>query len=289
MLATVALIGVGLLLLGAAPVSADDDLEACLARNLPTTDDVRIISATRRSASGESTELRLRSLGRRRADEQRVLVQFLAPEELRDAELLILDLEPGRRPVFWAYSPGLDSPRELKGPDVADQLLGTDFGWEELMLARGALGWEGATRLPDETLDGRPVLVLELRPPPEHSHYGRILARVDRELCVALELDLFGHDGKPRRVLRVDPTSVEHIGTYRVARELHIRDLDRKTESTVRIETVVSGLEIPDLLLDPKGLGHVRPDLDLDANGQPIRVRVQTLGDDDAVPGDKEP
>ena len=162
----------------ALPVAAVGEEQCLTARPVPG-DDVRAVKVTTTSGDGPPAVLHLQTFGRRSATSRRVLVRFSHPRELRDSALLIVD-EAGP-PRLWLSSPELGRVRELSA-DVNTRLLGTYFGWEDVVLAQGLVGWDHAKPLRRERLGEHDTLVVDLRPKPGTSHYARVLAWLGRAL-----------------------------------------------------------------------------------------------------------
>ena len=242
-------------------VARSADFEHCLTANAPVADDVRVVRITTTTGEGKPASMQLQTFGRRASGARRILVRFADPAELGDAYFLIVDDGPTTR--YYVSSPELGPARQVPGEEVGRNLFGTDFAWEDSLLAQGLLEWEGAVKLRDETVAGRPTWVVELEPEPGMSSYTRIVAWIDHEHCLPLKADMYS-GGKRVRSLETEARSVIRIGTQAIPHETTIRDLSKGTSSTAVIQAVIPGLRIPDEILRVEGLGRYRPRVVLD-------------------------
>ena len=242
--------------------------ERCLTARPVPGDDVRALKITTTAGDGPPAVLHLQTFGRRSSTSRRVLVRFSYPRELRDSTLLIVD-EAGP-PRLWLSSPELGGVRELSD-DVNTPLLGTYFGWEDVVLAQGLVGWDHAKPLRRERLGEHDTLLVELRNRPGTSHYARVRAWLDLESCLPLKLELFETPDRVRRVVENRPSSILQIGGRAIPYQTTIRDLQAGTQSTSVIQAIIPGLHIPDEILQAESLGRYRPSIVLDgSDGRPI-------------------
>jgi hypothetical protein len=249
------------LVLAWSPAARSADLEHCLTANAPVADDVRVVRITTTTGKGEPAQLQLQTFGRRSKGARRILVRFADPGELDDSYFLIVDDGPTTR--YYVNSPELGAARRVPGEKIGRNLFGTDFAWEDVLLAQGLLEWQGAVQLREETVAGRPTWVLELEPEPEASSYARIVAWIDHEHCLPLKADMY-RGGKRVRSLQTEARSVIRIGNRAIPHEITIHDVGKGTSSTAVIQAVVPGLRIPDEILSVEGLGRYRPRIVLD-------------------------
>ena len=260
-------IATGIVILALAlPVRAE--AERCLEMRPVPGDDVRAVKVTTRIGEGPPAVLHMQTFGRRSSTSRRVLVRFTHPRELRDSALLIVD--DAGPPRLWLSSPELGGVRELSA-EVNTRLLGTYFGWEDVVLAQGLIGWDNAKSLRRERLGEHDTLVVDLKPEPGTSHYARVRAWLDLDSCIPLKLELFDTDTHLRRIVENRPSSILRMGGRAIPHETAIRDLQAGTESRSVLLAIIPGLSIPDEILQVESLGQYRPRVVLDGDdGRPM-------------------
>lgn len=250
----------------ALPVQAAE--ERCLSLDPVPGDDVRAVKVTTTTGEGPPAILHLQTFGRRSSTSRRVLVRFSHPRELRDSSLLIVD--DAGPPRLWLSSPELDGVRELSA-EVNTRLLGTYFGWEDVVLAQGLVGWDSAKALRRERLGEHDTLVVDMQPKPGTSHYARVRAWLDLESCIPLKLELFDTATHLRRVVENRPSSILQLGGRAIPHETSIRDLQAGTESRSVLQAIIPGLKVPDEILQAESLGQYQPRVLLDGDdGRPM-------------------
>ncbi|MEX2207662.1 MAG: outer membrane lipoprotein-sorting protein [Myxococcota bacterium] len=151
----------------------------------------------------------------------------------------------------WLWTPEQAAAQRVAVRGAAGEMFGTDVSFEDF--ARFArINFPGQLRrLPDATLDGRAVYVVETRPAPDAgSEYSQIVSSLDKELCVVLRREGyeagFESGAKPSKILTVDPKDVKREGGYGRATKALLDD--RRDGSQTRLELV-------DLNLDAKLAG----------------------------------
>ena len=94
---------------------------------------------------------------------EKQLLEYLAPADVRGTKFL--SIKEGDGPSqMWLYMPALGRERRIAANMTGDKFMGTDFTYEEIA---GDFDYEeqySAVRLPDETVDGYGVYVLDLEP-----------------------------------------------------------------------------------------------------------------------------
>jgi len=152
----------------------------------------------------------------------------------------------------WQYRAAKGKAERVRLTGENAKVFGTNLSLEDF--ARTArVVFPGQVRLlPEATLDGRPVYVVETRPAPDSkSEYERLVASIDKERCLVLRREGFDEqfDGgkRPRKIYAVDSDGVAMQGKYAVATRATLADA--KDGSETRLE--VAKFDLPEDL-DPK-------------------------------------
>lgn len=125
----------------------------------------------------------------------RQLLEYLEPADVRGTKFLSVE-EPGGGTQMWLYLPTLGRERRIAGSDTQDQFMGTDFSYEEISGGSTYKTDYTAQRLPDTTLDGRPVYVLRLTPKSSQSRYSSVQLWIWKETFLPLRIEFFDRRGQ---------------------------------------------------------------------------------------------
>jgi len=230
-----------------APARAGSPAEACFERTTPQPDSIRAIRMTARDRSGQKPVVVMQLYGRRNAQGLgQLFIRLLEPDSVRGASLLVLE-QPGGASDIYLATPELPTPRRITGPARTDGMFRTDFSSEDL--ERLQQGWRPGAgemkQLPDESIGGRPVYVLEIRP--RDSAYERVVLSIDHESCLPLLVRFYEHGkSSPRKELTTDPRSNLKHGSLWVAHEALMRDLEKLSTTHLMVDSHAQEQLLPD-------------------------------------------
>jgi hypothetical protein len=111
-----------------------------------------------------------------------------------------------------------------------------NLGIEELELLLDPIGGSQLARLADSDVGGRPVWVVERRETVEaEARFPRIVSFIDREFCIPLRAEFYDEQNAARKVLDVDVASITRIVETWMPELLVFRDLQEKSDTTIRV------------------------------------------------------
>ena len=239
----------------AAAAEIPAEIESCMKQNMP------------RSTSVQSIELRVMDrshyeqilesdifLKRFTEDQARVMMYFHEPVDIRGARFLIIEKQPHND--MYIYMPSLFKVRRVTSKKISSSIMGTDFSYEDFERIHGMLSDISAERLPDETLAGRPVYVLESFPE-QGSGYSRVATYIDKQTCIPLQTDLFEHGDQLRKQMTIAPADIRKTGDIWYPAQLLMKDLRDKTRTTLLVKTIHIGTELDNGLFEPEQLKKV--------------------------------
>lgn len=242
----------GLLLLAlAAGASAEirtaEDVEACIAANVPERSSQQTVLFRSTDRVGSVTESRA-TIYWQKSDKgfNQVMMRFSAPRDLRGAGLLLLE-KPGDARDMFMYLPEIAKVRRVTSHMMKGSMFGTDFSYEEFERLQGFdYGWSSEL-LEDTELDGHAVHVLVSRPAGENdgSAYERIVQYVDGEKCIPLKTEFYEPGDKLRKEALSDRDKIEREESGWLPRNIRIRDLRDETETDLIVEKLEVGKKIP--------------------------------------------
>lgn len=229
------------------------EVQDCAKRNFPGHSARQKLRFERTKRGSEARRLDATLLWKRAADGfSRVYLTVDAPEQERGTAFLLIEREGDD--LMFSYLPEFRKVRRISSRAVTGSFLGTDLSYEDFQQLQG-LGEDGdVTRLPDESLDGRPTYVLEaIRNGGGGSSYERVRSWFDRETCVLRRAELTGPGVD--RVVEVDWSDVERSGERWIPKRVLLRDRGEESETRLSMLKVEWDVDLPDRLFNESELG----------------------------------
>lgn len=250
----VAIATLGLAASDAAALQTAEEIQACVERNIEAKSSVQTITMDARDRVGAINRLHAKIYYKKDdSGAMRVLMQIDAPEDLREAAILLIEREKSQD--IFMYVPELRRVRRLHGRMVADTMFGTDFSYEDFRRLQAVSNDLPGERLADALVQGRPVWVVASRYPDDgESMYERMVSYVDQQTCVPLRVEFFQKGDSPRKVLESDAAAIAEVAGRNVAKKMVIRDLKRETETAVDVVDLQVDVEIPEKLFRERSL-----------------------------------
>ena len=164
----------------------------------------------------------------------KILVQVSHPFDMRHTAYLMIAKDPGPDDEF-AYQP---SQRRVRRVDLKNtSLLGTDYTFNDI--AFQAIEDADYLRLPDETLDGVPVYVVETNVKETIDvRYHRTRMYMEKEHYIPLRVRYWDDYGVEVKEMTASRKSIRSFGELWIATETTMRDLRQHTQSTLFVEDV---------------------------------------------------
>jgi len=233
-----------------------EEIEACVQNNLPESTSVQAIELRTKDRSGYEQVLQADVFWKRfENNRSRVLMYFHEPVDVRGARFLIIEQEPQND--MYIYMPALFKVRRVTSKRISSSILGTDFSYEDFERLQGILKDIRAERFPDDVLSGIPVYVL-MSYPDDSSGYEKIATYLDKKSCLALKTELYEKGHQLRKVLTIDPASIQRKGGIYVPMELVMNDIRDKTETRLTIQNIQVGAAIEDEFFNAEKLKETK-------------------------------
>lgn len=249
-----ALAALGLVVSSARALETAEEIQACVERNIESSSSVQTLTLDAKDRVGGINRLNATIYYKKDdAGAMRVLMRIDAPEDLRDAAILLIERDGGQD--IFMYVPELRRVRRLHGRMITDTMFGTDFSYEDFRRLQAASNDLPGERLADAEVQGRKVWVVASRYPEDsESMYERMVAYVDQETCVPLRLEFFQKGDSPRKVLESNAEAIVEVSGRKVAKKMVIRDLEKETETAVDVVDLQVDVEIPEKLFRERSL-----------------------------------
>ena len=214
------------------------DIEACVARNLPERSGTLNFSVRAWDRTGDAADSRAELLWLRQSDGlSNVLLRLSEPADTRGTSVLVIQNRE-RDPDLYVYLPELSKVKRVRKRRLRGPLFGTDFSYEDFERVQGLAQKTKVERLEDRWLGERRVWALEVNPGPKDSDYERIVTLVDQTYCLPLRMEFYGAGGSLRKVLTSDPAAVRKQGDHYVPYKFVMRDVRDETRTVVTIDRV---------------------------------------------------
>lgn len=164
------------------------------------------MTMTLSNADGEQRMRKLVSMTKLKpdgVDNMRVL-RFLAPADIKGTVTLLIE-QSGQDDDMWIYLPALKKTRRLVSDNKRDSFVGSDLTFGDI-IGHKPDDWNHAL-LREETLDNRPVYVIESLPKNDtvkgNIGYSKRVTWVDKENHTALKTDYWDESGAPLKTVYV--------------------------------------------------------------------------------------
>lgn len=252
--------GLATFLTASAPGASGADVEIvrkCVEENAPRKSSVMEVVLETWEVGRRSSEARLRLYWRRLPDgERRLLIRFLAPEDLENSAVLVEGTR-SPRPRVHLYLPDFGKPQRITSREQLEGFLGrAGLGIDELATIFDPVAAEELRLLDAEAgVDGRLGWEIETRAADaERARYARTSTFVDRELCVPLRARFFDSYDRLARTLSVEPAQVKKESGSWIPREFVFADVESSLETVVRVRSVEVDVPLAPSLLTPEAM-----------------------------------
>ena len=236
-----------------------EEVVDCAVRSLPPAAHGAFVLRWR-SAKGEEREVKGKYWAEQPAEGARKVIVASSGGEA-GARAAYLFSEGDAVGELWRWTPDQSDARRIVARGSEGELFGTDLSFEDF--ARFArISFPGQLRrLDDGTVAGRPVYIVETKPPPDSgSEYSRIVTSVDKELCVILRRESYqaGFAGgeRPRKLLSVDPKDVVREKGFARATNALLQDQQDGSQTRVQLVDLDLEAKLPQGFFTPENLAE---------------------------------
>ena len=172
----------------------------------------------------------------------KTLVKFQEPEDMRQTGyLMIVNADRSNDQFIWSPATGKVRRVSLRGVGI----MGTDYTFDDI-------GWKNIEdaeyfRQPDDTVDGIPTYVLEVRMKPfVDSQFKTVRTWIDKQHYIALRSIYRDDQGLEMREFLADSTSVQDFDGAWVPTRSTMLNLREKTSTTILIEALDPNVHLGD-------------------------------------------
>lgn len=228
-----------------------EEVTTCMRANIPETVRIQTFELQSFDRMGESRLLAGRLTASREDDLVRANLRLESPPDLKDAAYLMRENQTGSDEMY-VFLPALNKVRRVVGGTRDNPLFGTDFSYNDLRQLHKAFAGQPTQMEAPETIEGRPVHVLDIRPrATDESRYSRIRAWVDAEACTPLKMEFYEGERLSKRLLS-PPSALARVDGYWYAALTEMHDLQAGTHTRMSVRDIETGPRLPERLFNPR-------------------------------------
>jgi outer membrane lipoprotein-sorting protein len=198
----------------------------------------KTLQRTREATVSEQTDPR---------GEHRTFMEFTAPADTTGT--LFLHLSPrGDKDQQWLWTPVTRKARRLADAARDENFMGSDLSYRDLEMLVRIQQWNDdettATLLPEEPVEGRPCLVVELVPKNREFPYAKYRLWFGKDDFLLWRVDVYDLEGRVFK--RITLHDYERIQDYATARQAEVANLQYDTHTLFKVKNVRYNTGVPD-------------------------------------------
>ncbi|MDM8541079.1 outer membrane lipoprotein-sorting protein [Desulfococcaceae bacterium HSG9] len=147
---------------------------------------------------GKESQRQMRVFHLKKDEQSKILIQFLAPANIKGTGLLTWEQGEGKEDDQWLYLPATRSVKRIAGGGKKNQFMGTDLAYEDLRFED--MDSHKYTLMGEETVAGRKCWKIESVPATEDekktSGYGKRVIWVGQDNYFNQKIDYYDHNGR---------------------------------------------------------------------------------------------
>lgn len=173
--------------------------------------------------------------------------EYLAPAREKGTKMLKLGDQ------LWTYSPATDRIILISGHMLRQSVMGSDLSYEDMMEDPHLQNTYQATITGTDTVQERPVWILDLTAKSKETAYAKRKLWVDRERFIILKGNLYAKSGKLlKQVIIHEVAGIE--GRW-IAKSLTYKDMLKQGEGTrMEVESIHFNEKIPEYIFTKAAL-----------------------------------
>jgi Outer membrane lipoprotein-sorting protein len=171
--------------------------------------------------------------------EHRTFLIFTSPADVQGTRFLHLSPR-GDKDQQWLWTPTTRRTRRLGDAQRDENFFGTDLSYRDLEMLVRIQQWNDdeatATLVGDETVDGKPSHVVELKPRNDEFAYTKYKLWFGKDDLLLWRLDVYEDDDTVLK--RIEPSHYEKIGKYETAMQANVSNLPSDTRTFFKMRDV---------------------------------------------------
>ena len=226
------------------------DIRGCMAKNLVGRGALRDLALDVYDKEGKINSLRMRLYWKpSKSGGTRVHLHMVEPPAMANSVYLLL--QEGMSEEIYFALPGADHALRITGQNTSEPLWGTDFSYGEIKEVLGLLATGQTARLPDGKVGDRAVYRLETQTI-AGDQYTKVVSSIDQKSCTLMKSEFIARNGKPRKVLEADVSTLLQADKYWTILGYTMSDLDKGTHTQLNLTDLSFDENMSERLFDPR-------------------------------------
>lgn len=216
-----------------------EDVLKKLETGLNSKDETALVDMTIIESNGQSKERRL-EIKKRNAGKQEVMVRLHKPADVKGIGLLsIVDKSSENQ---WLYLPSQKKSRRIASTSKKEKFLDSEFSYEDFS-ASTYKNFKNSLKK-EESIEGKPVKVVESVANSGDSPYQKIVTWVDSSTYKPLKTEYYDHEGKLLKIMDFSDYKQFGKGVWR-AQVVKVENVQNKRKTILKLSDlkINSGLK----------------------------------------------
>jgi hypothetical protein len=176
-------------------------------------------------------------------DGDRTLIVFQRPASIAGTRFLTVENSNGASDK-WIFLPNLGRVRRIAAAEGGGSFMGTDMSYDDVASANRDVSLDTHTLLREETVDGKPMFVIESVPKDKSYQYSKMIQWIGKTDKITYKIELYNKRGALHKVLEV--LTVKTIQNYETPVATRMTTVTAGTSTTINVDTLKYDEPIPD-------------------------------------------
>jgi hypothetical protein len=192
---------------------------------------------------GGSSERIIDQFVKKAADGDRTLIVFQHPSSIAGTRFLTVETSGGTSDK-WIFLPGPKRVRRIAASEGSGSFMGTDMSYDDIASANRDVSLDTHTLLREETVNGRPMFVIESVPKDKGYQYSKMIQWIGKTDKITYKIELYNKRGLLHKTLEV--LTVKTIQDYETPVVTRMTTVTAGTSTTINVDSLKYDDPIPD-------------------------------------------
>jgi hypothetical protein len=192
---------------------------------------------------GETSERIIDQFVKKSPDGDRTLIVFQRPASIAGTRFLTVE-NPSGASDKWIFLPNLGRVRRIAAAEGGGSFMGTDMSYDDIASANRDAALDVHTLLREETVDGRPMFVIESVPKDKSYQYSKMIQWIGKADEITYKVELYNKRGALHKVLEV--LTVKTIQNYETPVVTRMTTVTAGTSTTINVDSLKYDDPVPD-------------------------------------------
>jgi hypothetical protein len=194
---------------------------------------------------GETSERAIDQFSKKGTDGDRTLIVFQRPASIAGTRFLTVE-NKDKTNDKWIFLPNLGRVRRISASEGSGSFMGTDMSYDDIASANRDASLDAHTLLREETVNGRPMYVIESVPKDKSYQYSKMIQWIGKTDRITHKIELYNKRGALHKVLEV--LTVKTIQDYETPVVTRMTTVTAGTSTTINVDTLKYDDPMPDAI-----------------------------------------